>query len=227
MTLLSTGAQVCRLGVAPGQSRYTHRVTANLRSFRLRRCRELPYLEVRHATQQVHCIACLWRSVTRIKGMAMSTRARPVATALTTDPPPAVAHCFPGDRRCPGRARRALRRQLQVWGVSGEPGDCAELLLSELVTNAVQAQAAGGSDIGVRFVWAGGRLRLEVWDASDELPVRNEAEEDDECGRGLMLVDALGSGWGVVRDVIGKTVWAEVVVGDASAPCLTPAWGTS
>ncbi|MFF4283059.1 ATP-binding protein [Streptomyces kronopolitis] len=97
---------------------------------------------------------------------------------------------------------------------------------SELVTNAVQATAAGGPDIGVRFVWAGVRLRLEVRDASDELPVRNEAEEDDECGRGLVLVDALAHGWGVVRDAIGKTVWAEVVVGDASAPCLTSARGT-
>lgn len=154
----------------------------------------------------------------RTKGIAMSTRARPVATALTTGPPPAATHCFPGDRRCPGRARRVLRRQLQVWGVSGELADTAELLLSELVTNAVQAQASGGPDVGVRFSWAGGRLRLEVRDASGELPVRNEAEEDDECGRGLVLVDALASGWGVVRGAIGKTVWVEVAVGDTSAP---------
>ncbi|WP_329147680.1 ATP-binding protein [Streptomyces sp. NBC_01456] len=153
----------------------------------------------------------------------MSTRARPVATRLTTDPPPAAAHRFPVDRRCPGHARRALWHQLQAWQIRGELANTAELLLSELVTNAVQAQASDAPDVGVRFAWAGGRLRLEVWDASDELPVRNEAEEDKECGRGLVLVDALASGWGVDRGATGKTVWVELAVGDASAPCLTPA----
>ncbi|WP_405840774.1 ATP-binding protein [Streptomyces platensis] len=149
----------------------------------------------------------------------MSTRARPVATRLTTDPLPADAYRFPGDSRCPGRARRALRDQLHVWRISGEPAHSAELLLSELVTNAVQAQASAAPEVGVRFAWADGRLRLEVRDASDELPVMNDAEEDEECGRGLMLVDALASGWGVDRDGTGKVVWAELAVCDASAPC--------
>ncbi|MGW8556961.1 ATP-binding protein [Streptomyces tubercidicus] len=157
----------------------------------------------------------------------MSTRARPAATRLTTDPLPAAAHSFPGDRRCPGQVRRALRQQLRAWGISGELADSAELLLSELVTNAVRAQASADAEVGVgvRFAWSGGRLRLEVWDASDELPVRKDAEEDEECGRGLVLVDALASCWGVDRDGTGKTVWAEllagVAVGDASASCRT------
>ncbi|MFI2257606.1 ATP-binding protein [Streptomyces tubercidicus] len=155
----------------------------------------------------------------------MSTRARPVATRLTTGSLPAAAHSFPGGRRCPGQARRALRQQLRVWHISGEPAYSAELLLSELVTNAVQAQAPGTPEVDIRFAWADGRLRLEVWDASDELPVMNDAEEDEECGRGLVLVDALASCWGVDRDGTGKTVWAEllaeVAVGDASASCRT------
>ncbi|WP_414507598.1 ATP-binding protein [Streptomyces sp. NEAU-L66] len=155
----------------------------------------------------------------------MSTRARPVATRLTTHPLPTAAHSFPDGRRCPGQARRALRQQLRVWGVSGELADSAELLVSELVTNAVRAQASADAEVGVRFVWSGGRLRLEVWDASDELPVMKDAEEDEECGRGLVLVDALASCWGVDRDGTGKTVWAEllagVAVGDASASCRT------
>ncbi|WP_432143530.1 ATP-binding protein [Streptomyces sp. bgisy084] len=158
----------------------------------------------------------------------MSTRARPVATRLTTDPLPAAAHCFPGDRQCPGQARRALQRQLQVWHISGELADSAQLLLSELVTNAVRAPAGAGAEVRVRFVWSGGRLRLEVRDASDELPVMNEAKEDEECGRGLVLVDALASGWGVVRDGTGKTVWVELgelggaAAGDTSGPAPGP-----
>lgn len=93
--------------------------------------------------------------------------------------------------------------------------------MSELVTNAVRAQASAAAEVGVRFVWSGGRLRLEVRDASDELPVMSEAKEDEECGRGLVLVDALASGWGVDRDGTGKTVWAELggsAAGDTSGP---------
>lgn len=165
----------------------------------------------------------------------MSTRARPAATRLTPVPATAAAHLLPGNDRSAARARAALRRQLRVWHISGELADSAELLLSELVTNAVraQAQASGTPEVGLRFAWAGGRLRLEVRDASDELPVMNEAKEDEECGRGLVLVDALAGGWGVDRDDTGKTVWvelaesaalaAELAAGDTSAPCPAPA----
>ncbi|MFE1176589.1 ATP-binding protein [Streptomyces sp. NPDC058773] len=149
----------------------------------------------------------------------MSARARPVATRLTTNPLPAAAHRFPGDRRCPGQARRALRQQLEIWPIDGELADSAELLLSELVTNAVQAQASDAPHVGVRFVWSGGHLRLEVQDASGELPVMNDAKEDDECGRGLVLVDALASGWGIDRGATGRTVWAELAVCNVSASC--------
>ncbi|MFI2185437.1 ATP-binding protein [Streptomyces sioyaensis] len=148
----------------------------------------------------------------------MSTRARPATTRLTPAQPSTAAYHFPSDGRSSGRAREALRRQLRMWCIAGEPACSAELLLSELVTNAVQAQASTAPEVGVRFAWADGRLRLEVRDASDELPVLNDAEEDEECGRGLVLVDALASGWGVDRDGTGKTVWAELAVCEASAP---------
>ncbi|GFE14957.1 hypothetical protein Sgleb_30040 [Streptomyces glebosus] len=148
----------------------------------------------------------------------MSTRARPAATRPTATPPPAAAYRLPSDQQGPAQARNALRHQLHVWRISSEPAHSAELLLSELVANAVQAQASGAREVGVRFAWAGGRLRLEVRDASDELPVMNDAEEDEECGRGLVLVDALASGWGVDRDGTGKTVWAELAVCETSAP---------
>ncbi|MGW1379496.1 ATP-binding protein [Streptomyces sp. NPDC002446] len=146
----------------------------------------------------------------------MSTRARPAATRLTSVHAPAADFRFPSEGRSAGRAREALRRQLRSWRLSGEPADVAELLVSELVANAVKAQAPAGAEIDVRFALSDGRLRLEVHDASDELPVMKKAEEDEECGRGLVLVDALASGWGVEdQDGIGKTVWAELTVCDA------------
>ncbi|REK84579.1 ATP-binding protein [Streptomyces inhibens] len=147
----------------------------------------------------------------------MSARGRPVAEPLTHAPPLTAVHLFPSADQSAGRAREALRPQLQDWGLAGELADSAELLLSELVTNAVKAEAPPGAEVTVRFELSAGRLRLEVQDASDELPVMTHPEEDAECGRGLVLLDALASGWGVTPDGIGKAVWAELAVSDASA----------
>ncbi|GAU64846.1 hypothetical protein SSP35_01_01820 [Streptomyces sp. NBRC 110611] len=148
----------------------------------------------------------------------MSTRARPAAKRLAFAQQPASTHHFPSDYRSVRRAREALRHQLGIWHVIGELACLAELLVSELVTNAVKAQVPPAPEIGVRFTLTDGRLRLEVHDSSDELPMMNQAEEDEECGRGLLLVDVLASGWGVDRDDTGKTVWAELAVGGGSQP---------
>ncbi|MCB5908638.1 ATP-binding protein [Streptomyces sp. SF28] len=139
----------------------------------------------------------------------MSTRARPAPSPQL----PSLSCRLPVDARSVARARKTLRRRLREWRVGAEVADTAELLVSELVTNAVKARDAVIPLVGVRFALADGRLRLEVQDASAEQPVVNrQVEEDEECGRGLMLVDVLADGWGVERHVIGKTVWVEIAV---------------
>ncbi|WP_344581080.1 ATP-binding protein [Streptomyces lunalinharesii] len=154
----------------------------------------------------------------RSKGIAMSTRARPVVARLAPAVSASVTYRIPSEPRSAGWARRELRRQLRRWGVVGELVGVAELLVSELVANAVRAQGEDGAWVGVRFVFSGERLRLEVRDGSAEQPVLNDdVEEDAECGRGLGLVDAVASGWGVVPDGIGKVVWAELTVAVAAA----------
>ncbi|WP_399088671.1 ATP-binding protein [Streptomyces sp. BBFR2] len=127
---------------------------------------------------------------------------------------------LPLDPRSVRRARLALRARLLASGIGRDAAGVAELLVSELVTNAVKARAPVMGAVGVRCGASGdGRLRLEVQDGSAELPVREGCPgEDAECGRGLMLVDALADGWGVVRHVIGKTVWAELAVPPAEGP---------
>ncbi|TSB22448.1 ATP-binding protein [Streptomyces benahoarensis] len=124
------------------------------------------------------------------------------------------------ETRSVSRARLALRQRLRAWGIGRGAADVAELLLSELVTNAIKARAPVMAVVGVRCgVQGDGRLRLEVQDGSGERPVIEECPgEDAECGRGLMLVDALADGWGVERHVIGKTVWAELAVPPAEGP---------
>ncbi|WP_242641102.1 ATP-binding protein [Streptomyces kasugaensis] len=147
----------------------------------------------------------------------MSARARSATTRLTPAPPLTAAYHLPADARSARRARDGLREQLRIWGIDGELADVAELLASELVANAVTATLrTDRTDIGFRADLSAGRLRLEVDDASDQLPLITQAEEDEECGRGLLLVNALASSWGViVRGATEKTVWAELTLPDA------------
>jgi two-component sensor histidine kinase len=82
----------------------------------------------------------------------------------------------------------------------------AQLLTSEVVTNAVQHGAGG---IWLRLSKGHGILRVEVTDESRAAPLRQQAATESPRGRGLMLLESLASAWGVVpADAVGgKTVW--------------------
>ncbi|MGN9837285.1 ATP-binding protein [Nonomuraea sp. H19] len=105
-----------------------------------------------------------------------------------------------------GRARRLTRRKLTAWGF-GDQVEVAELLVSELVGNAVEH---GCGRVRLSFVAEDGLLRCEVEDEDPELPRMGWAEVDDEGGRGLFLVDVLSCCWGGVRTSRGKAVWFEL-----------------
>jgi anti-sigma regulatory factor (Ser/Thr protein kinase) len=113
----------------------------------------------------------------------------------------------------PGCGRAWTRAILREWGLTAlqEP---AELLVSELVTNAVQASdaAAGATSVQLWLLSDMVRVVILVWDASPESPVRKSSGDDAENGRGLLLVDAISDQWGsyAVRDEGGKVVWALV-----------------
>jgi anti-sigma regulatory factor (Ser/Thr protein kinase) len=86
-------------------------------------------------------------------------------------------------------------------------GGVVERLAGELVTNVVR-HAASPFTVIVRY---GGHLvRVEVGDGSRALPEARPASLDDESGRGLLLLEALASGWGVTPTLTGKRVWFEV-----------------
>ena len=103
------------------------------------------------------------------------------------------------------RARMLVRRRLRRWGLS-ELIPTAELLASELVTNAVRY--AQGS-IALRLVREGG-LVCEVFDDSAALPRLRHAGDEDERGRGLQVVSQLAQHWGARRTPSGKVVWCEL-----------------
>ncbi|MFD7905568.1 ATP-binding protein [Kitasatospora sp. NPDC059747] len=117
-----------------------------------------------------------------------------------------------------GAARSLLREFLadvddgQLFLRSGE------LVLSELVNNALQHARVPGRLIFVRFDMEPGLLCIEVHDASRRLPKMRTAGSEDESGRGLRLVDQLAKEWGVLpREGVGKSVWALVAPADGGA----------
>lgn len=103
-------------------------------------------------------------------------------------------------------ARRFTVDVLQRWG-AGELIDTATLLVSELVTNAV-LHARSASELVLRQT--GGRLRVEIADASGTGPTRRTYSVDAGTGRGMMLVEALAVRWGSDREGDGKRVWFEL-----------------
>ena len=104
-----------------------------------------------------------------------------------------------------GRARATVREQLYEWGL-GRLADTTELMVSELVTNAVRHSHS--RPVELRLV-RGETLLCEVDDDDHELPTLLNAGPDDEFGRGLRIVSTLAREWGASRTNAGKTVWFE------------------
>jgi anti-sigma regulatory factor (Ser/Thr protein kinase) len=113
-------------------------------------------------------------------------------------------------------ARRHAREAMEKWGLP-EHADDVELIVSELVTNAVEAslrtwRALGACPVPVRLWLASDRdaVLIQVWDSSPEMPIPQNARPDDERGRGLILVAYLRRAWGTYRKGIGKVVWVVI-----------------
>ncbi|NUK08044.1 SpoIIE family protein phosphatase [Streptomyces lunaelactis] len=123
--------------------------------------------------------------------------------------PSDVAYWFlePEDA-APGRARRLARRALARWGLE-ELSDSVELLVSEVVTNAVRYAER---PVTLRLLRTD-VLRCEVGDDSPQLPRQRRARDTDEGGRGLFLVNRLARRWGATRLSTGKVVWFELPTG--------------
>jgi anti-sigma regulatory factor (Ser/Thr protein kinase) len=111
-----------------------------------------------------------------------------------------------------GCARLHARHVVLEWGLP-ELAETTELLVSELATNAVRASHALISPV-IRLGLASDHccVLIRVWDGGDQMPVRQDASLDSECGRGLLLVESLSAGWGSYWKDSGKVVWAMVAL---------------
>ena len=100
-----------------------------------------------------------------------------------------------------GRLRRIGAAKLQDWGLATITDD-AQLLISELVTNALRY---GNADIVVYFAFMTSTFLIAVYDGSPHRPELTKAGSDSEGGRGLVLVAEYATAWGVSAD--GTTTW--------------------
>ncbi|WP_367222457.1 ATP-binding protein [Streptomyces sp. 16-176A] len=118
--------------------------------------------------------------------------------------------CLP---RSAALARRAARTAMECWGLAEDLAEDAELIACELVTNAIRhsgtrtAQEPGHCRLTLERP-APDTVRVEVFDSSTARPTKRKPREVETGGRGLVLVEALATSWGVIRRSGGKTVWA-------------------
>lgn len=110
----------------------------------------------------------------------------------------------PADPAAVSEIRAKVTRQLAEWGLE-ELTFTTELILSELVTNAIRY---GRGPIGVRLL-RGRTLICEVSDGTTTSPHLRYAASTDEGGRGLFLVAQLSDRWGTRYTPTGKIIWAE------------------
>jgi DNA-binding NarL/FixJ family response regulator len=109
-------------------------------------------------------------------------------------------------------ARRFMEETLRRWSC-GDVLDVVNLLVSELVTNAV---VHGGSEADVSVVLTPTALRVEVADRDEHVPTPKTAEDGwATSGRGLALVETMSRSWGIDRVPGGKVIWFEVDRPDA------------
>ncbi|MGX1480271.1 UNVERIFIED_CONTAM: serine phosphatase RsbU (regulator of sigma subunit)/anti-sigma regulatory factor (Ser/Thr protein kinase) [Streptomyces canus] len=127
-----------------------------------------------------------------------------VARVHATDPDRIAGWEMSADPALVGEVRASAMRWLADRGLE-EAAFAAELILSELITNAIRH---GAEPIRVRLLY-GRTLICEVSDASNTAPHLRRAASTDEGGRGLFLVAQLSQSWGTRYLPEGKVIWAE------------------
>lgn len=116
--------------------------------------------------------------------------------------------------------RKHVRETLELHCADKEAIDNAELLTSELVTNGLLHAARPGRELILSLMRDGDRSIIEVHDPSRDLPyAATPPDELSESGRGLFLVAALSTDYGIhLTEQVGKVVWFELIAWPGCCP---------
>ncbi|MFZ3572282.1 ATP-binding protein [Streptomyces sp. BH097] len=134
------------------------------------------------------------------------------ATAIAPVSTPPYAHraielAFAPEPVFVGRCRRIATATLRLWEVPEPVAENVILIVSELVTNAVEH---GGTETVIRVRLSENELRVEVTDGNPRPAVLHTPADDDESGRGLLLVALLTDRWGTSDG--GTTTWCTILL---------------
>lgn len=127
-----------------------------------------------------------------------------IATAGTTS---LIAFTLPGTPCSVRMARFYIRAALTYHDLGGYAED-AEMVASELITNAIEHAGAPKFGLEVMQLAGSAAVAVIVTDPSPQPPVKRDPDEDTEHGRGLNIVDALSASWGWRPEDPGKAVYA-------------------
>ena len=116
---------------------------------------------------------------------------------------------LPADPRTPKLARQFVSDTLHSWSLD-DVADVAELLTSEVVTNALLHT---GAPVRLVISLTDNTVRIEAHDESPAEPVKRPHNPDANCGRGMAILDALATEWGTEPEPPnGKVVWFSLQV---------------
>lgn len=105
------------------------------------------------------------------------------------------------------RARDFVSSAVRSWRMPGVADGAIREMTSELATNAV---LHAKTDFAIVVRYESHAVRVEVGDGSRASPIQQSLREDATTGRGILLIRAMSSDWGVLDTVHGKRVWFEV-----------------
>lgn len=116
---------------------------------------------------------------------------------------------LPAQRRSVAVGRHWVVKEAAELGVIGMANQVLELLTSELLANAV-LHGPDEESIGLRLRYCNDRIEIAVTDRGTAPPVVVHAEPTAPSGRGMAIVEAMSSHWGVEQVSQGKSVWFEL-----------------
>ncbi|MFC4530313.1 ATP-binding protein [Sphaerisporangium dianthi] len=120
---------------------------------------------------------------------------------------------IPRDLKCVASARRFVRDVALDWCATEETSEIAELLASEVVTNALTHGAvnlAATTTVRIAVGRDGDLMTVDVYDSCVEIPELRSADSMETSGRGLAIVESLSHKWGWNLHPYGKSVWFQL-----------------